>query len=103
VVQAAEAKNVYSIGYHSDMSKYGPKGELTAVTHQWGAFYTKTVQDVLAGRWKPGNVWGGIKDGMSKMAGQSDERRRAVEDGLLRRRRPGRAAGLKITSATDSS
>jgi basic membrane protein A and related proteins len=68
VVQAAEAKNVYSIGYHSDMSKYGPKGELTAVTHQWGAFYTKTVQDVLAGRWKPGNVWGGIKDGMIKMA-----------------------------------
>lgn len=67
VVQAAEASNVYSIGYHSDMSKYGPHTELTAVTHQWGAFYTKTVQDAIAGRWKPGNVWGGIKDGMIKM------------------------------------
>src|SRR5689334_18424044 len=61
VVQAAEAKKVYSIAYHSDMSKYGPNTELTAVTHQWGAFYTKTVQAAIAGTWKPGNVWGGIK------------------------------------------
>ena len=68
VVQAAEAKKVYSIGYHSDMSKYGPTSELTAVTHQWGAFYTRTVQDAIAGKWKPGNVWGGIKEGMIKMA-----------------------------------
>ena len=68
VVQAAEAKKVYSIAYHSDMSKYGPTTELTGVTHQWGAFYTKTVQDAIAGKWKPGNVWGGIKEGMIKMA-----------------------------------
>jgi simple sugar transport system substrate-binding protein len=67
VVQAAEAKKVYSIAYHSDMSKYGPNTELTAVTHQWGAFYTKTVQAAMAGTWKPDNVWGGIKDGMIKM------------------------------------
>jgi len=68
VVQAAEAKHVYSIGYHSDMSKYGPNTELTAVTHQWGAFYTKTVKDAIAGTWKPESVWGGIKQGMIKMA-----------------------------------
>jgi len=68
VVQAAEAKKVYSIGYHSDMSKYGPNSELTAVTHQWGAYYTKVAQEALAGRWKPDNVWGGIKEGMIKMA-----------------------------------
>ncbi|HTR58154.1 MAG TPA: BMP family ABC transporter substrate-binding protein [Casimicrobiaceae bacterium] len=68
VVQAAEAKKVYSIGYHSDMSKYGPTTELTAVTHQWGAFYTKTVQEAIAGTWKPTSVWGGIKEGMIKMA-----------------------------------
>ena len=67
VVQAAEAKKVYSIGYHSDMSKYGPNTELTAVTHQWGAFYTKTVQEAMAGTWKPTNVWGGLKEGMIKM------------------------------------
>ncbi len=68
VVQAAEARKVYAVGYHSDMSKYGPTAHLTAVTHQWGAYYTKTVQDALNGKWKPDNVWGGIKEGMIKMA-----------------------------------
>ena len=67
-VQAAEAKKVYAIGYHSDMSKYGPHAHLTAVTHQWGAYYTKVVQDAIAGKWKPDHVWGGIKEGMIKMA-----------------------------------
>jgi simple sugar transport system substrate-binding protein len=67
-VQAAEAKGVYAVGYHSDMSKYGPKAHLTAVTHNWGAYYTKTAQAAAEGKWKPGNVWGGIKDGFIKLA-----------------------------------
>jgi len=67
VVQAGEAKKVYTIAYNSDMTKYGPNTELTAVTQQWGAYYTKEVQDAIAGTWKPGNVWGGLKEGMIKM------------------------------------
>src|SRR4029079_6187851 len=62
VVQDAEAKKVYAIAYHSDMSKYGPHAQLTAVTHQWGAYYTKEVQAAIDGKWKPGSVWGGIKE-----------------------------------------
>jgi simple sugar transport system substrate-binding protein len=68
VVQTAEDKHVYAIAYHSDMSKYGPKAELTAATHHWGAYYTKVVNEVLAGTWKSGEVWGGIKDGMVDIA-----------------------------------
>ena len=68
VVQAAEEKGKYSFAYHSDMSKYGPKTQLTATTHQWGAFYTKTANDAIAGKWKPENIWGGIKDGMIRLA-----------------------------------
>ena len=49
------------------MSKYGPHAQLTAVTHQWGAYYTRVVNDAIAGRWKPDNVWGGLKEGMIKM------------------------------------
>ncbi len=37
-VQAAEAKGVYAIGYHSDMSNFGPKAHLTASTHVWGSY-----------------------------------------------------------------
>jgi simple sugar transport system substrate-binding protein len=67
-VQAAEEKGVYAIGYHSDMSKYGPKAHLTASTHDWSGFYTKMVGDALSGTVQPSNVWGGIKDGMVKLA-----------------------------------
>jgi basic membrane protein A len=68
VVQAAEEKGKYAFGYHSDMSKYGPRAHLTATTHQWGEYYTRTVQAALEGKWKPGDIWGGMKDGMIKLA-----------------------------------
>ncbi len=67
-VQTAEAKKVYAIAYHSDMSKYGPNAQLTAVTHHWGDYYTRVAQSVIDGKWQQDNVWGGIKDGMIKMA-----------------------------------
>jgi basic membrane protein A len=68
VVQAAEAKGKYAFGYHSDMSKYGPKAHLSATVHEWGDFYTRTMKAVIAGTWKPENVWGGFKDGMIRIA-----------------------------------
>jgi len=68
VVQIAEEKGKYAFGYHSDMSKYGSKAHLTATTHVWGDYYTRAVSDVLAGTWKSGNVWGGYKEGMIKLA-----------------------------------
>jgi basic membrane protein A len=67
VMQAAEAKKVYAIAYHSDMSKYGPNAQLTAVTHHWGDYYTKVAQSAVDGKWQQDNVWGGIKDGMIQM------------------------------------
>jgi len=68
VVQAAEDQGKYAFGYHSDMSKYGPKAHLTAATHHWGDYYVKTVKAVQAGNWKPGSVWGGFAEGMVKLA-----------------------------------
>ena len=72
VVQAAEEKHkekgTWSFSYHSDMSKYGPTAQLSGTTHIWGDFYTKTVKEILDGKWKATNVWGGFKDGMIKLA-----------------------------------
>lgn len=64
VVQAAEEKGKMAVAYHSDMKKFGPHAQLGAVTHHWGAYYTKAAQDVIDGKWKTSSVWGGIKDGM---------------------------------------
>jgi len=66
-VAAAEEKGKMAIAYHSDMSRFGPKAQLAAVTHHWGEYYTKVAQSVLDGSWKPGNLWGGMKDGMIKL------------------------------------
>lgn len=81
VVQAAEEKGIYAFGYHSDMSKYGKNAHLTATTHHWGDYYTKIMEETLAGTWKPGNVWGGYKEGMVSLAPMND----AIPDDLQKR------------------
>jgi simple sugar transport system substrate-binding protein len=64
VMTAAQERGKWAIGYHSDMRSVAPDAQLLAVTHTWGAYYTARAKAVLAGTWKTGNVWGGIKDGM---------------------------------------
>lgn len=68
VVSAADARNVASISFHSDMSKFAPKHYLTGVTHEWGSYYTKMTTDALAGRCKGSLYFGGIKEGNVRMA-----------------------------------
>ncbi|MEC4720861.1 BMP family ABC transporter substrate-binding protein [Noviherbaspirillum sp. CPCC 100848] len=67
IVQAAEEKGKYAVAYHSDMKKFGSKAQIGAVTHHWGAYYTKAAQQVIDGKWKTSSTWGGIKDGMVKL------------------------------------
>jgi len=68
-VQAAEAKGVYAIGYHSDMSKFGLKAHLVASTHNWTGYYQSVVEKVMKNQWKAEQFVGGIKEGMVVMAG----------------------------------
>ncbi len=69
VVQAAEDKGIHAVGYHSDMSKYGPKAHLTASTHIWTPYYLQVVDAQMAGTWKSSNTWGGLKEGMVALSG----------------------------------
>ena len=68
IVTTGEEKGVPTLGYYSDMSRFGPKTNLTSVVQNWGGFYVKTVEDVLAGRWKSAHTVGGLKEGMIRMA-----------------------------------
>lgn len=67
-LQAAESAGIYAIGYHSDMSAYGPKAHLTAPVHHWNEFYAKRVQQVMDGTWKSEDIWKGISSGMTKLS-----------------------------------
>ena len=68
VVQAAQDRGKFAVGYHSDMSKYGPKAHLTASTHNWTKYYIDTVDAVIAGNAKSGDTWSGIGDGMVELS-----------------------------------
>ena len=68
LVTTAEENGLYTLSYYSDMQKFGPKTNLTSVVQTWGSFYIKTIEDVLAGRWKSENVMGGLREGFIRMA-----------------------------------
>jgi basic membrane protein A len=67
VPQTAQAhfasKGVRVIAYQSDMRRHAPDAQLTAIVHQWGAYYTRVAEAVRKGTWRPVPVWGGMKDG----------------------------------------
>ncbi len=64
-VQAAQENGKMAVGYHSDMSAFGPDAQLAAVVHLWDDFYVGRVREALEGKWKGGrSVWNGIGEGM---------------------------------------
>lgn len=68
VVQAGEEKGIWTCGYDSDMSKYGPRTCTTAVTTDWEGYYIERVRMAMAGAWTSEDTWGGISSGMVKLA-----------------------------------
>lgn len=67
IVTTGEEKGIYTLGYYSDMSKFGPKTNLTSIVLDWTPHYTKVIDEVLAGTWKSGNEMEGMREGMIKM------------------------------------
>lgn len=68
VVQAAEERGVGVIAYQSDMRRIAPHAQLTAITHEWGGYYTRVARAVIDETWRAQPVWGGMKDGFVRLA-----------------------------------
>ena len=73
VVETAEKRGVYAIGYHSDMRAYGPKSHLTAVVHDWGQIYEDRLKSILDQDVITADIWTGLKEGSSKLSTISPE------------------------------
>jgi basic membrane protein A and related proteins len=71
VPQTAEEKGVKLIGYQSDMSRFAPTAQLAAVTADWSRYYAAVARAVQGGTWRAQPKWGGMKDGMVKLAAVS--------------------------------
>lgn len=87
VMAAAQERGKLAIAYHSDMRKIAPDAQILAVTHQWGAYYTQRARAVLDGSWKPGRVWGGVREGMIRVEGFGAKVPKAVQLEVLARQK----------------
>ena len=67
-LQAAEARGKLAFGQASDMARFAPKTQLTAVVDHWDDYYIDRVKAALDGTWKSQDTWGGMKEGMVWMA-----------------------------------
>ncbi len=67
-MQVAEEKGIHAFGQASDMIKFGPHAQLTAIVDNWGPYYIRRVKAVMDGTWKSEDTWGGLKEGMVVMA-----------------------------------
>jgi len=62
VVQAAEKRGAYSVGYHYiGVQKFAPKGWISGVAFTWGELYTRFAKQVMEGTWKSENLLGDLR------------------------------------------
>ncbi|KAK3608877.1 hypothetical protein CHS0354_006918 [Potamilus streckersoni] len=62
--QQTAGKAVWAVGQASDMTKFAPKSQLTAIIDDWGPYYIQQAEAMLAGTWKSTDSWYGLKRGM---------------------------------------
>lgn len=72
-VQVAGEQGAWSIGYASDMAKFGSGKQLTAFTLDWTSDYVTPAKAVAAGNWKPEVRWDGLAAGVVKMAPYNEQ------------------------------
>jgi simple sugar transport system substrate-binding protein len=66
--QFASGRGIYSFGQDSDMIKFGPKSQLTAIVENWDPYYVDRVQLALDKKWTSGDFWGGFSTKIVHMA-----------------------------------
>lgn len=67
-LQVAENRGVLGFGQASDMIKFAPKAQLTAIVDNWDSYYVARAKAVADGTWESKDTWGGINTGMVEMA-----------------------------------
>ncbi|OKL43418.1 BMP family ABC transporter substrate-binding protein [Pseudovibrio exalbescens] len=67
-LQVAEERGVKGFGQASDMIKFAPNAQMTAIVDDWSAYYINRVQAVMDDTWEAGDTWGGLDKDMVVMA-----------------------------------
>ena len=67
-LQIAEEQGKLGFGQASDMIKFAPKAQMTAVVDNWGPYYVRRVKAVIDGSWKSQMSWDGMAEGTVQIA-----------------------------------
>jgi simple sugar transport system substrate-binding protein len=67
-LQIAAEQGAVGFGQASDMIKFAPNSQLTAIIDDWAPYYVRRVQAVMDGTWKSQDTWDGMGPGMVAMA-----------------------------------
>ncbi|WP_046865211.1 BMP family ABC transporter substrate-binding protein [Microvirga massiliensis] len=67
-LQTAEARGKVGFGQASDMERFAPKAQLTAIVDNWSDYYIARTKAVLDGTWKSEDTWGGLAAHMVVMS-----------------------------------
>ena len=67
-LQIAAEQGVIGFGQASDMIKFAPDHQLTAIIDDWAPYYVARVKAVLDGTWESTDTWDGMGPGMVAMA-----------------------------------
>ncbi len=78
VLEIAEQKGIWSIGYNVDNSEGFPKTFLTAPIWQWVNFYEPRILECLQGKFQGNHYWEGVESGVVALAPLTDN----VKDGI---------------------
>ncbi|KAI5935407.1 Retinol-binding protein 3 [Manis javanica] len=73
VLKTAEEKDKRAFGWDSDMTAYGPKAHLGSAIINWTPYYTKTVREMLDGKWSSQQTWWGVKEGAIDIVSLADD------------------------------
>src|SRR6478752_382287 len=79
----AAKRGIPAFGQDSDMIKFGPKTQLTAIIDNWGPYYVERTKLVLDGKWTSTDTWGGLNSKMVVMApytNMPDDVKKLAED-----------------------
>ena len=66
--KAAQERGALSIGYDSDMRAFVGDTVLTSPMWNWETYYIATIRDAMEGKWESHSYWGGMADGVVKLA-----------------------------------
>lgn len=59
-LQTAETEGILAFGQASNMEKFAPSAQLTAIEDNWAPYYVERAKAVLEGTWESSDNWGGI-------------------------------------------